>query len=233
MTMQPAARWDITTVREGEIARCSDLLVQETRRTVRVNGRVAASVACSPGGARNHGLGYLLTEGFLAPGEMPESMEIDGEDVSALVERQTAPPPEPVVSDLVVRIPDILDMAAAAAFGANLHTTTGGTHSAALFLGDAHVAQAEDISRSAAFEKAVGAAMADGIPLDRTVLFLTSRVPEGFVVKAAHARIPILAAVSAPTLQAAQTAGRLGICLCAFVRGSRANIYSCPWRTGS
>ena len=232
--MHPTASRDILTLRAGMVERHSDVLVQQISRTFIVNGSPAAVSVCSPGDAENHCLGFLLTEGLLAPGESPLSMRIDGEDASVVLRDRTEPlPPLPVTSDLVIPVGALLKMTALAAGLSEIHKTTGGTHSACIFFEGAPRCHFEDISRSAAFEKAAGAAAAAGIPLDRSMLCLSSRVPEGFIHKAARVRIPIISAVSAPTLQAAEEADRLGICLCGFVRGSRANIYSCPYRVGS
>jgi FdhD protein len=97
---------------------------------------------------------------------------------------------------------------------------------------DGRRAAAEDISRTCALEKALGAALLAGADLRSSILFLTSRIPRSFVRKAARVGIPIVAAVSAPTFEAVEEAERLGICLCGFVRGDRFNAYSRPSRVG-
>lgn len=210
-----------------------DLLVLQTTRTFRVDGEVAAVSVCSPGEETRHCLGFLLTEGLLAPGEHPLSIETDGDEVSVLLSHRAFPQdPVAVASDLAIPLATVLELTAVSAGLAPVHEATGGTHSASIFLDGSPAGHSEDISRSAAFEKAVGCAMEAGIRFEDTVLCLSSRVPEGFVMKSARAGIPMIAAVSAPTLQAACAAERLGICLCGFVRGTGANVYSCPWRVG-
>jgi formate dehydrogenase accessory protein FdhD len=233
MGIDPAALRDVTTIRAGEVGRRPDLLVQEITRTFRINGSVAATAICSPGEPTGHCIGFLLTEGYLLPGEIPVSLEQDGDTVSVeLAGSRTPPEPLPVESGLVVDIKTIMDLTKASSELDALHRQTGGTHSASLCLDGAIAFHAEDISRNAAFEKAVGCAALRRNPMERSILCLSSRVPSGFVRKAARVRLPIIAAVSAPTLQAAEEAERLGICLCGFVRGTGANVYSCPWRVG-
>jgi FdhD protein len=107
---------------------------------------------------------------------------------------------------------------------------TGGTHAAAL--GDFTGIKSffEDISRTCALEKAVGDGLLRGIDFSKTFIFLSSRVSKGMVEKAARCGIPIIAGVSAPTLQAVERAQTLGICLCGFVRDKRLNIYANKWR---
>lgn len=231
--MTLAAYRDITTIRAGVVGHPVDLLVLQTTRTFRVDGEVAAVSVCSPGGETVHVLGFLLTEGLLAPGDRPLSIETDGDEVSVHLPHPALPQaPDAVSSDLSIPLAAVLEMAALSIGLAPMHRATGGTHSACVFRGGSPAGQSEDISRGAAFEKAVGSAMEAGVRFEDTILCLSSRVPEGFVLKAARAGIPMIAAVSAPTLQAACEAERLGICLCGFVRGTGANIYSCPWRVG-
>ena len=66
--------------------------------------------------------------------------------------------------------------------------------------------------------------------MGRAISVLSSRVRADFVRKAARVGIPVIAAVSAPTVEAVDLAEQLGICLCGFVRGSRMNVYANRWR---
>lgn len=112
---------------------------------------------------------------------------------------------------------------------------TGGTHAAALWDRDgALVAAHEDVGRHNAVDKVVGAlllareeARARGAPPpDPALLAVTSRAGLEVLQKAARARIPIVASVSAPTSAAIELARRAGVTLAAFVRGGRMNVYA-------
>ena len=70
------------------------------------------------------------------------------------------------------------------------------------------------------------------IEIHNSFIILSSRVPSAFVRKIARVGIPIIAAISAPTVQAVNEADRLGVCLCGFVRGNRMNVYANKWRLG-
>ena len=59
---------------------------------------------------------------------------------------------------------------------------------------------------------------------------LTSRLSLEMVAKCARAGIEFIAAVSAPTSLAIEVADRCGITLCAFVRDTRATIFTHPHR---
>ncbi|HEX9969354.1 MAG TPA: formate dehydrogenase accessory sulfurtransferase FdhD, partial [Acidimicrobiales bacterium] len=59
---------------------------------------------------------------------------------------------------------------------------------------------------------------------------VSGRLSYELVQKAAVAGVPVLVAVSAPSSLAVATAERVGMCLAAFVRNGRANVYAAPHR---
>jgi FdhD protein len=218
----------VTAYRSGLVEDRVDTLVEQSAFILSINGGPSFSVVSSPGDRETLVLGHLLTEGWLASCPGTPGITLSGDHVTVSVPEVNLPAPPPVVasSDRIISIGALLDLTAAFSELAVLHRRTGGTHSAALAVGGSILCHSEDVSRNAALERAVGIACRNGLPLSRSVLLLSSRVPLGFVHKAAHAGIPVIAAISSPTVQAADEAERLGICLCGFVRGSSANVYS-------
>jgi FdhD protein len=107
-------------------------------------------------------------------------------------------------------------------------TETGGLHAAGLFGVDgALIAAAEDVGRHNAVDKVIGRLlMLEALPPDSAILVVSGRVSFEIVQKALLARIPIVAAVSAPSTLAIDLATECGLTLAGFVRGDTFNVYA-------
>jgi FdhD protein len=143
--------------------------------------------------------------------------------IDEVVLRAEPLPAGPVVSRAVIlALPNLL-RAAQRAFD-----ETGGLHAAGLFSPKGElIAIREDVGRHNALDKLVGSQVLGGaMPLHDRILMVSGRVSFEIVQKAAVAGIPIVAAVSAPSDLAIETAERLGVTLVGFLRGDGFNVYA-------
>jgi len=104
---------------------------------------------------------------------------------------------------------------------------TGGIHAAGLVAPEgALLVVREDVGRHNAVDKVVGWAARRGrLPLSGHALLVSGRISYEIVQKALAARVPLIAAVSAPTSLAVRLAEEAGIGLVGFLRGSGFNVY--------
>jgi FdhD protein len=112
-----------------------------------------------------------------------------------------------------------------------LFEISGGTHAAAIFNERGKIVSfAEDTGRHNALDKAIGKCLLDGISTTGKGAALTSRLSLEMVSRCARAGIELITAVSAPTSLALSVAGKCNITLCAFVRETRATVFTIPGR---
>lgn len=104
---------------------------------------------------------------------------------------------------------------------------TGGLHAAALFSDDGRcLVVREDVGRHNAVDKVVGwAARAGRLPLSGHALMVSGRVSFEITQKALAARIPLVAAVSAPSSLAVELAAASGMAVVGFLRGDGFSVY--------
>jgi FdhD protein len=139
--------------------------------------------------------------------------------------RATLPP---VQSDLVISIDRLKGFATAMHDAQSTFEKTGGLHAAGLFdAGGRLLVLREDIGRHNAVDKVIGhRVLARAVPLDRQVLMVSGRVSFEILQKALAARIPVVAAVSAPSSMAVQMAQAADMTLIGFVRNGGFNLYA-------
>jgi FdhD protein len=156
-------------------------------------------------------------------------------------------------SPLRVAASAILELAPVMRGAQEVFAATGGLHAAGLFMASEKPVRAdgarvdgqagaplskvrlealrEDVGRHNAMDKLIGFALTkEMLPLDNAIIAVSGRLSFEIVQKAAVARVPVLAAVSAPSSLAVELAEEAGITLAGFVRGAGFNLYCHPER---
>ncbi|MCP4678886.1 MAG: formate dehydrogenase accessory sulfurtransferase FdhD [Deltaproteobacteria bacterium] len=107
----------------------------------------------------------------------------------------------------------------------------GGTHAIGLFDATGQIISfAEDIGRHNALDKAIGKCILSGKNPEDLGAAMSGRVSLEMVGKCARAGIELISAVSAPTSLALKAADNCDITVLAFVRDTRATIFTRPKR---
>ena len=223
----------VVTIKAGQVEERADTLIQQITYSLEINGIPEFSSVCCPGDLLPLAYGYLLTQGYMPVSGKPPSALQNGNVVQITMQNSNRMKEvKPVQSAYTLTPEAVLSRVVEFVKAGVVFKETGATHSAAIGTETDFGCYVEDISRSAALEKVIGEAYMNNILFNNSFITLSSRVPEGFVKRIARVGIPVIAAISAPTVQAVLAAEKLGICLCGFVRGNRMNVYSGKWRLG-
>jgi FdhD protein len=233
--LETTERFPIKRVQSGAIESVEDTLVVEKSVAIELGGVELIRTTCSPGQLREWVIGYLFSEGYIICSDgVAEVRETDGVLSAELAASAPAEPTPltPVESGLTVEPDRLLEIAREVQRRATVFERTGGTHAMAIASVTDVVSLIEDISRTCALEKALGIALVQRADFSQSFAFLSSRVPSRMIRKLARCGVPIVAAVSAPTVDAVRLADELNVCLCGFVRDKRSNVYAHGWRVG-
>ena len=238
--------------------RRKDVVISESPLNVQVDG-ATYTLLRTPGADRELVVGFLFTEGLIASTDdilmlqqCPESLDVitvqtsddakakprrsliitsscglcGKDDINAMLASL-----DRVESQLRVSLATVFRIPAIVRTMQPLFQATGGAHASAFFDAAGNVpCVMEDVGRHNALDKLIGHTLLRGGALGDSGVFLSGRTSLEMIVKAARARIPVVAAVGAPTKVAIEAAERLGITLCGFLREKRISVYAHSWR---
>jgi FdhD protein len=252
--MEPLSIIKIDGDRRTEV---EDPITPEVPFTVTLNGKELVTLLCSPSDLRELAVGFLFTAGIVRAAGDVRDVSIDRMSWAAQVTLSRDYPTDLVfkrvytagcgrgvmfyeAADLLHRtvitsafsLPPAAIHAALKEFQSRSaeYRLTGGTHSAALGAGGGLLHFMEDIGRHNALDKALGAALMAGTPLDRCAIYSSGRISSEIVLKVLKTGAPIVVTRGAPTDQAVRHARAANLTLVGFARGARMNVYSAPGR---
>jgi FdhD protein len=138
----------------------------------------------------------------------------------------------PVESNSAIADETLIDLPNRMRAAQQTFSQTGGLHAAAIFdLQGNLLVLREDAGRHNAVDKVLGWGFLESkLPFDSHVLLVSGRASFEIVQKALAGRIPIIAAVSAPSSLAVKFADESNQTLVGFLRGKTFNIYAHPNR---
>src|SRR6516225_2276029 len=136
------------------------------------------------------------------------------------------------VEHLRITISCIYELTRQLRFGQDVFTHTGGLHAAGLFTSTGELCLLrEDVGRHNAVDKIIGYGLLHNtLPYSRHILVVSGRTSYEIIQKALLARIPCIAAISAPSSLAIELAQQAGITLIGFLRDHAMNVYTHPER---
>lgn len=250
--MQGTERHEIIKCDAEGCRRTEDLVAQEKRLRISINGQEALSLYCSPFMVRELVVGLVATEG-IAEGICMERMGVMyGQDEITVevhadgpVRTEGASVTSGCVGGLTFK-KEITSAALADKFSISpqgllavfrrfqrksaLYDQTGCIHSAALANADEILCFAEDIGRHNAVDKVIGSALMEKIGFAGTMMLASGRLSSEIVSKCARWAIPMVVSRTAPTALSLEIARQGGVTVIGFARGERFNIYTHPER---
>ena len=134
----------------------------------------------------------------------------------------------PVASDMRIESQTLLMLPDRLRAAQSVFDATGGLHAAAVFNANGELICArEDVGRHNAVDKIIGAGFLGGtLPFEAHLLLVSGRASFEIMQKALAARIPIVAAISAPSSLAVEFAKDSGQTLIGFLRDGGFRVYS-------
>ena len=213
-----------------------------------LNDTLVDTIVVSPSDLEAHALGYVVTEGLVKPEEVEAVRQKGGRVFVKTHGRKDIPLSKTIwrssayrgrggesislISANVIVAPAVIVQCAWQINElAESWKKSRGVHISLLFnLEGDLIKTAEDIGRHNSVDKVVGYALLHKVPLQETILTCSGRQPEGMVLKAARAGIPIVLTKAASTDRGIEQADRLGVTLIGLAQGDRFAIYAHPER---
>ncbi len=214
----------------GGSKRITERIIRERELTLHLNSDLYTTAMITAGMEREFAVGHLYAQGIISGTSDITSLEVTGTTVEVILTQKKKSSGAAAASNLVVDRDQVFTCVKAI-LKSEVFAETEAVHSAGLFLeGKKPIAIAEDLGRHHALDKAIGAALLQGIDLTRTLAASTGRQPTEMIHKCRNAGLPIMATKGVPTSLAVTLAEQSGITIAGLVRGTKMTVYSHPER---
>lgn len=257
-TLGMSEEYTIVRCKHGIIEQGNATVATEVPLTLFVNNSEIATLACSPGGLKEFGYGFLFTSGFINSAEDVRSCVMDNKKWTLEIEITNAPDPQlltkrlftsgcgrgvmfssmteiaqrpPLVNSSSLTIETISHLMRWLQSCSPLHKSSGGVHTAALAeSGEIPSLYFDDVGRHNAVDKVIGAGLIKQSPFQDTALLLSGRISSEILFKARRTGIPIIISLGAVTHQTILLARSMELTIIGFARGTSFTAYSRPDR---
>ena len=244
----------ITRYRDNKLFAEDTRVAVEVPLTFEVNGREIATLLCTPSHLEAFAHGFLFTSGFIASSDDILSVSLDEKRWRADIQVKNLVDPDllgqrvytsgcgkgvmytsimelssrhPIQSDVRIHGKDIIEVIRWLQHCSDLHSITGGVHSASASIkGQIPDFFIDDIGRHNAVDKVLGTLLLEKTDCSRVMLACTGRISSEIVHKARRLEIPVLASRGAPTHQSILLAQEMGITLVGFVRPTNFAVFT-------
>jgi FdhD protein len=231
-------------------------VIDETLVSIYVNGQELATIMCSPIEQEALALGFLYNEGVI---KSPDEVRLLKANVARTVvdvylNRADFEPPrrmlltsgcgggitlqhltesKPALDSQFTTTPQVVfsrmkDLQGAA----RLYNQVRGVHTSILGNQERLLTSAEDVGRHNTIDKIAGKALKMGLSTRDCIVLTSGRISSEMLTKARHLEIPLVVSRTAPTSIAVRLAQAWNICVVGYVRQSRMQVYTHPWRLG-
>jgi len=237
-----------------EFVEKEDVVIEESRINLYLNGTKTISMMCIPKDQEAHAVGFLMSENVISGVDDIASIEVKNEGLDIYVKAKidevmlknlykektlTSGCGGSITGNLTgeLQIPFnqvkmkinrniILEEVKKFYADSELYLLTGCVHKAMMYLEDTTTITSEDIGRHNAIDKAIGLCKMQHLDTTKSILFVSGRLSSEMVVKSVMHKIPIVVSRTAPTHLGVLTAHKHGITLIGFARGKKMNIYT-------
>ncbi len=218
---------DIESITPSGRIQASEFIAMERSLEIALNGSSVAKLSCSPGLEKELAVGFLVTGKLISGYSAIESCRVSDDVCRITTSDVTDPAVTPHEPLRAVSFRMVVDAVESLLHEQRTHSATGGTHAALVQdVRSDWTISVEDVSRTAALCKAIGAAAAEKIDLAHCLAATTGRLTSELVRMCANAGVPLLASRAVATDLGVRIAAERDLTLLGAVRKDHSWLYN-------